>query len=151
MRASPRGRRRRAAGSRGEAGCSFTRASNSLSHSSIGRLICGRGARGSSGQMRGRSGRMASGGGSASVGSGSTASSGGSSDISANLTRGLFQNRSASAPVDEEAAAEPVQGGDDGAAEERDQDDVACRPEGGVDERRREVERAKAADPFADS
>src|SRR2546430_12060349 len=101
--------------------------------------------------MRGRSGRTASGGGSASVGSGSTASSGGSSDISRNLTRGLLQNRSPNRPVDEEAPTEPVEGGDHRRAEERDQHDVADRPEGVVDKRGREVEAAEAADQIADS
>src|SRR2546421_1845584 len=109
MRASPRGRRRRVPCSRGGAGWSLTRASNSLSHSSIGRLICGRGARGSSGQMRGRSGRTASGGGSASVGSGSTAISGGSSDICRNLNRGLLGCRLVDRPNGQEPAAEPLE------------------------------------------
>ncbi len=145
MRARPRGRRRRLGCSRGRASCCLTRSSNSASHSSMGRLIWGRGARGSSGQMRGRSGRMASGGGSASVGSGSTAISGGRSDICRNLSGGWFRHRSGLGPVQKEAAPEAVESADHRRTEQREQHHVAGRAEAVVGERGREVEPTEAA------
>src|SRR5438477_427511 len=125
IRANPRGRRRRLGCSRGRASTCLTRSSNSASHSSMGRLIWGRGARGSSGQMRGRSGRTASGGGSASVGSGPTAISGGSSDICRNLNRGLLAGRLVDRPNGQEPAAEPLERRYHGGAQHGDQQQIS--------------------------